>query len=619
MKSQRETKLLQEIKELQATSSSQQALLAAIPDIVMKVDIDRVYTWANQAGYEFFGKDVIGKQASHYFEGEQDTYERAQSLFEGDENVIYLESCQQRKDGERRLLAWWCRVIKDVQGNVTGAISTAHDITERKLAEQNLRESEERFRAIFEQAAVGVAQIVSKTGDFVRINQRYADILGYTVEEMELLTFQEITHPDDLQEDLDNIQCLLNGEIRKFSIEKRCYHKNGSLVWVNLTVSPMWESGEEPNFHIAVVQDITERKRLEMDLLLKDIVFDTSIAANSIADNEGIITHVNPAFLRLWGYENEGEALGNPVVSFFVNPDDLGQVMEALGKTGMWEGEFLAQHRDGSTFISRGLASVMLNQAGEQIGYQSANLDVTVQRQAEEALQKTMTELERSNKELEQFAYVASHDLQEPLRAIAGMVQLLQQHYQGQLDERADEYIHLTVEAATRMQKLINDLLAYSRVGRRGIKFEQTDMEKVLKTALANLTVTIRESDAVVTHEPLPTLVANSTQLAQVVQNLIGNGIKFRGERPPEVHISAQELDDAWRFEVRDNGIGIDPQYHQRIFQIFQRLHGRKDYPGTGMGLSLCQKIVENHGGRIWVESEAGQGSRFYFTIPHRS
>ena len=214
---------------------------------------------------------------------------------------------------------------------------------------------------------------------------------------------------------------------------------------------------------------------------------------------------------------------------------------------------------------------------------------------------------------------MASHDLQEPLRAIAGMVQLLQQRYQGQLDERADEYIQLTVEAATRMQKLINDLLAYSRVDRRGSQFEQIDMDKVLKSALANLSVAIRESKAVVTHDPLPTLVADQTQLAQVFQNLIGNAIKFRGERPPEVHIGAQELDDAWRFEVRDNGIGIEPQYHQRIFLIFQRLHGRNDYPGIGIGLSLCQKIVESHGGRIWVESEAGQGSRFYFTIPHRS
>ncbi len=244
--------------------------------------------------------------------------------------------------------------------------------------------------------------------------------------------------------------------------------------------------------------------------------------------------------------------------------------------------------------------------------------DITERKVTEEKLRMFSAELQRSNQELEQFAYVASHDLQEPLRAIAGMVQLLQQRYQGKLDERADEYIQLTVEAATRMQKLINDLLAYSRVGRRDNQFERIEIDKVLKSALANLTVAIRESEAVVTHDPLPTLVVDSTQLAQVFQNLIGNGIKFRGDRPPEVHIGALELDDAWRFEVRDNGIGIEPQYYERIFQIFQRLHGRNDYPGTGIGLSLCQKIVENHGGRIWIESEAGQGSRFYFTIPHR-
>jgi len=228
-------------------------------------------------------------------------------------------------------------------------------------------------------------------------------------------------------------------------------------------------------------------------------------------------------------------------------------------------------------------------------------------------------ELQRSNKELEQFAYVASHDLQEPLRAVAGMVQLLGQRYKGKLDERADEYIGHAVEASSRMQNLINDLLDYSRVDRLGKPFNPTDLEKTLDTALANLQVAIQESGALITRDTLPTLIADSGQLAQVFQNLIGNAIKFRGERASLIHIGAEKLENGWRFSVQDNGIGIEPQYFERIFLVFQRLHTRREYSGTGIGLSLCKKIVERHGGEIWVESDARTSSTFYFTIPERS
>ncbi len=238
-------------------------------------------------------------------------------------------------------------------------------------------------------------------------------------------------------------------------------------------------------------------------------------------------------------------------------------------------------------------------------------LDITERKRAEE-------ELKRSNAELEQFAYVASHDLQEPLRAVAGMVQLLQQRYQGQLDERANLYIAHAVEGATRMQTLINDLLAFSRVDTRGRPFAPVNVAAALRPALANLAVAVRESRATITHDELPTVLADSGQLTQLFQNLIGNALKFRGDQPPAIHVGAERLADAWRFSVRDNGIGIEPQYAERIFVVFQRLHTRRAYPGTGIGLAICKKIVERHGGRIWVESEPGRGATFLFTIPHR-
>jgi len=217
---------------------------------------------------------------------------------------------------------------------------------------------------------------------------------------------------------------------------------------------------------------------------------------------------------------------------------------------------------------------------------------------------------------LEQFAHVASHDLQEPLRMVTNYVQLLAQRYKGKLDTDADEFIGFAVDGAIRMWKLINDLLIYSRVGMPGKELESADCEAVLNQSLNNLKVAIEEKGTVVTHDPLPTVMADNLQMGQLFQNLIGNAIKFRGNEPPRIHVSASRKGNVWTFSVRDNGIGIAPEYAERIFIIFQRLHGRKEYDGTGIGLAICKRIVERHGGRIWAESEVGKGATFYFTLP---
>ena len=241
--------------------------------------------------------------------------------------------------------------------------------------------------------------------------------------------------------------------------------------------------------------------------------------------------------------------------------------------------------------------------------------EISSRQRAESALLKSNQELARSNAELEQFAYVASHDLQAPLATIASYAQLLEKRYKDQLDSQAIKFIGNIVHGCTRMQSLIDDLLEYSRVGRSQKPFRLTDCNHAIKQTVANLQGAIRDTEAVVTYSDLPTVIGDTSQLVQLFQNLIGNAIKYRRDAPPAVHITACKQEENWLFSISDNGIGIAPQHQERIFQIFQRLHTQREYSGTGIGLAICQKIVERHGGCIWVESEPGKGSTFYFTL----
>ena len=243
-------------------------------------------------------------------------------------------------------------------------------------------------------------------------------------------------------------------------------------------------------------------------------------------------------------------------------------------------------------------------------------IDISERRQVDEKLSQVMEELTRSNEELEKFAYVASHDLQEPLRMVSSFARLLENRYKGKLDQDADDFINFAVDGANRMQTLITDLLAYSRVGRWGNEFKEISSEAVLERALLNLQTVVEQSGAVVTRDPLPVVMCDDSQLVQLFQNLIGNAVKFCKDRTPRIHVSSERRGNEWVFSVSDNSIGIAPEYFERIFLIFQRLHDRQEYPGTGIGLAICRKVAERHGGRIWVESELGSGSTFNFTIP---
>jgi PAS domain S-box-containing protein len=346
---------------------------------------------------------------------------------------------------------------------------------------------------------------------------------------------------------------------------------------------------------------------------------------------DGVVTSWNTAAQRMFGY-TEQEMIGAPMLKLFP-PDRMDEEYGILARIRAGERiehfETVRVRKDGTLLQVSATISPIKDAAGRIIGASKIVRDITQQKQAEESLnrlnqslqrqsleiEEANRELKRSNDDLAQFASVVSHDLREPLRMVSSFVQLLEQRLKGRLDAETTEMIGFTISGARKMKKLIDDLLDYCKVGSTQIKLLETDSAQILKEVLLNLRVAIAEAGAHVTHDPLPVLAADPVQLTQLFQNLIANAIKFRGPSPPCIHISAQSRGQSWEFAVSDNGIGIDKKHSERIFMIFQRLHRTEQYAGTGIGLAVCKKIVERHGGRIWLESESGSGSTFRFTI----
>ncbi len=360
--------------------------------------------------------------------------------------------------------------------------------------------------------------------------------------------------------------------------------------------------------------DALETELKESNKLFRMLFFSSPIGMYIVQD--GYFQIVGHQFARIAGYD-EDELIGKPSLTF-VFPEDRNAVRENAVK--MLKGESFSGYE--YRIITKLAVIKWVMETVTPVSYQGRRatlgnlMDITERRQAEETLKQMVGEIGRSNTELEQFAYVVSHDLQEPLRMVSSYTQLLARRYHDKLDTSANDFINYAVDGAERMRVLLNNLLDYSRLGTHGKPFKLTDFEDVFNQAMTNLKVAIEESEALVTHDYLPTLIVDEGQLVQLFQNLIGNAVKFCNQESPRIHVSAETKSGVWVFSVRDNGIGIDPQHAQRIFEIFKRLHTREEYSGTGMGLAICKKIVERHGGNIWIYSQPGEGSTFYFTIP---
>ena len=532
--------------------------------------------------------------------------------------------------------------LKDANGNILQWFGTNTDVTERKQAEEALKKAHDSLEetvkertAELEKAynllkesenGLAEAQRIAHLGNWdwnivtnglywsdeiYRIFGRSPQEFGATYD-----AFLNYVHPDDREYVNNAVIEALNGN--PYSIDHRITLANGDEHIVNEEGEGTFDENNTPIRMRGTVQDITERKKAEEKIQTMANAVESSNDAIITESLDGIITSWNKGAEHTYGYSAE-EIIGKGVS--LLEPDNMkGEIKQLIEKTKQEEKiqhyETLRLKKDGTVIDASVTISPVYGASGKFVAVSCIGRDITKRKKAEETLKLKFEELRRSNEELEQFAYVSSHDLQEPLRMISSYLQLLQRRYEGNLDEKADKYIHFAVDGAFRMQNLINDLLEFSRVTTRGREPEHMDSEFILNQVISILEIYIKENKATVSHDTLPEVVADSTQLVQVFQNLIINVIKFHSEEAPKIHISAEKKANEWVFSVQDNGIGIDPQYSEKIFEVFKRLHKKEEYPGTGIGLAVCKKIIERHGGRIWVESELGKGSTFYFTLP---
>ncbi|MBE8985864.1 GAF domain-containing protein [Nostoc sp. LEGE 12450] len=560
------------------------------------------------------------------------------------------------------------------------------DITERRRTAEALRESEERWQLALHGNNDGIWDWNLKTNE-VFFSTRWKEMLGYKDHEVSngWDEWKKLIHPDERDWVLQAFQDHFAKKTPFYVCEYRVQCQDGSYKWILDRGQALWDALGDIVRMVGSYTDITDRKRadeelkrqnlrsqlfaeitlkiresLQIDEILQTTVTEVQKLLNADRvlifqlESDGSGTVVQEAVLPGWPvilgknifdpcfkeeyierYRQGRVSAMEDIQAAHIQPchrEFLEQfavranlVVPILVRDGIWG--LLLAHQCSAPRRWNNFETELLKQLGNQIGIALSQAELL-----EKETQQSQ-ELVRSNAELEQFAYVASHDLQEPLRMVTSYLQLLERRYKNQLDANADQFITYAVDGARRMQTLINDLLNYSRVSTRGQPFKLVDCDVILQQAIANLQIAIADSKAIVTHEPLPEVMADTTQLTQVFQNLIGNAIKFCQNQQPQIHIGLAKpnpnldgenlnsipLADEWLFSIRDNGIGLESQYAERIFIIFQRLHGRDKYPGTGIGLAICKKIIERHGGRIWVESKPGQGSTFYFTIPDRA
>jgi PAS domain S-box-containing protein len=538
-------------------------------------------------------------------------------------------------DGLRRTVINSAAPVRDAGGRILGAAVALMDISELRQAQQLLLQSQERLALTASATRIGMFDWDLVGGD-VLWTRAHEVLFGYAppvdqgttalaatteTRRYDYRAWADRVHPADLpQVEAQVRRCLSEGT--PFEAQYRVVWPDGSVHWVDSRAAFLDDSTGKALHMLGVVMDITERKRVEEELRRKREDLDRAQAVSHVGSWR-LDVRSNEL---LWSPENWrifGVAPGTPLTyeTFLaaVHPDDRERV-DRRWQAALRGEPYDVEHRivvDGQLKWVRERAELEFDAQGTLLGGFGTTQDVTDRKATEEQLQRTAALLARSNQDLEHFAYIASHDLQEPLRMVTGFLGLLKERYAAALDAKAERWIFHAMDGAKRMSVLIEDLLAFSRADRIDLKVGPTSVQKAVNRAWSNLRAGVAECDAAISHDALPTVLADGTQLTLLFQNLIGNALKFKSDqRPCRIHVGARRDGAQWVLFVRDNGIGIPAEQFDRIFLIFQRLHSRGKHPGTGIGLAICKRIVERHGGRIWVESTPGEGSTFYFTMP---
>ena len=602
---------------------------------VAHIGMDRRFLRVNRRLCEILGyaQDELlrltGRQISHPDDLDVINAQRPR-LYAGEIDSVRVEKRYLRKDGSIVWVSFTMVVERDAAGKPQYEIAFFDDITARKQAEAALRESEERFRSVVDSANDGIL-VYDKQLNVIAGNLAAERILGLPLANIigaaGFTSLLPCVHADGspiLPDERPTRLTVKSGKPLTGQIVG-IYRADGSMNWVSVNTGFLRRPGDTDWYGVvSTIGDITKQRHAELALSASEALyrqtFELATAGIAHVDLSGRFMKVNRRLCEILGY-GEQELIGRPVKEIS-HPEDRNltdsqrmRVRSGEKPSVRFEKRYI---RKSGAIVWVDLSVALACDASGVPQYEIALFDdITERKKAEAALREAHEELKRSNAELEQFAYVASHDLQEPLRMVSSYTQLLMRRYGDKLDGDAKDFTAFIVDGATRMKQLIEDLLAYSRVGTRDKNFKPVDAESSLKRALTNLRAAIQDSGATVTQDKLPTIPCDEVQLAQLFQNLIGNALKFRKpDVAPAVHVGAAEQGAEWEFTVRDNGIGIEPQYFERIFMVFQRLHDKGEYPGTGIGLAIVKKVVESHGGRIWLQSEPGAGTTFHFTMP---
>lgn len=508
-------------------------------------------------------------------------------------------------------------------------LESLNQLLEQKVEERTKEAATNNslFEAVFEQAAVGMIITDLKTRKIVRVNKKFCDMVGYTPDELTRLTASDITFEGDKSVDQEVFKQMMAGSISAIQFEKRFIHKKGNVVWCRVAGGMILDSDGKASHAAGVMQDITSEKAAIEAYKISESRFH-ALADNMsqlawMADETGSIHWYNKRWYEYTGTTPE-EMLGWGWFKVH-KPDLLEGITErfriSIERGEPWEDTFPLRSKNGEWrwFLSRALP-IKDETTGKITNWFGTNTDITERMELLRRIEEQLSELTRSNTELKRFAYVASHDLSEPLRAIISYSQLLQTQYLGKpLDENGQEYLGFVVGAGKRMHELIEDLLQYSRLnGTHAETFKPVDCDSLFEDTLVHLKPVIEKTRAqIIKQNRLPTVLGSASQLSQVCQNLVSNSLKFRhDDQPPRVEISSRDMGDVWEFTFADNGIGIPEQHLGSIFTIFKRIHSREKYPGTGVGLAIVKQIIENHGGKIHVESKLGQGAKFIFSLP---